>query len=114
MVTTRQFPTRGVLRRPRFAPVDVLVALGMVAILYGAVRLGAAMGSPSTHVGESVSTAMRNLPYYAARSLLRMFIALGLSTAFTFLYGTAAARSRRWRVVLIPFLDILQSVPILG
>jgi NitT/TauT family transport system permease protein len=109
-----QFPTKGALRRPRFAPVDVLVALGMVGILYGAVRLGAAMGAPSSGVGETVSTATRNLPYYAARSLLRMFIALGLSTLFTFVYGTAAARSRRWRTVLIPFLDILQSVPILG
>jgi NitT/TauT family transport system permease protein len=114
MVTTRQFPTRDVLRRPRFAPVDVVVALGMVAILFGIIRLGAAMGAPSRQVGETVSTATRNLPYYAARSLLRMFIALGLATAFTFVYGTAAARSRRWRVVLIPFLDILQSVPILG
>ena len=43
-----------------------------------------------------------------------MFIALGLSVAFTFVYGTAAARSRRAEKVLIPLLDILQSVPILG
>jgi NitT/TauT family transport system permease protein len=43
-----------------------------------------------------------------------MFIALGLSVTFTFVYATAAARMRRARVVLIPLLDILQSVPILG
>ena len=54
------------------------------------------------------------LPYYAARSLLRMFIALFLSVAFTFVYATAAARSRRARIVLVPVLDILQSVPVLG
>src|ERR1700694_6223307 len=54
------------------------------------------------------------LPSYAARSLLRIFIVLFLSVAFTFVYGTAAARSRRARTVLIPLLDILQSVPILG
>jgi len=114
MATDRSFPTRDSLRRPRLSPVDVVVGVGIVAILWGAVRLGQAMGSPTTHVGESVSTATARLPYYAARSLLRMFIALFLSVVFTFVYGTAAARSRRWRAVLIPLLDILQSVPILG
>jgi NitT/TauT family transport system permease protein len=42
-----------------------------------------------------ISTNIANVPYHAARSLLRMFIALGLSTAFTLVYGTAAARLRR-------------------
>ena len=54
------------------------------------------------------------LPYYAARTTLRMFAALVASLVFTFTYGTAAAKSRRASVVLIPLLDILQSVPILG
>ena len=43
-----------------------------------------------------------------------MFIALLLSVTFTFVYATAAARSRRARIVLVPVLDILQSVPVLG
>jgi NitT/TauT family transport system permease protein len=111
---SRSFPTRGALRRPRFSPLDVVVAVGIVALLWSVLRLGQAMGAPSSGVGQSVSTATSHLPYYAARSLLRMFIALGLSVGFTFIYGTAAARSRRWRTVLIPLLDILQSVPILG
>src|SRR6202012_2600948 len=62
----------------------------------------------------SISLDPRNLPNYAARSTLRMFIALGLSTIFTFVYGYAAARSRRAEKVLVPLLDILQSVPVLG
>ncbi|WP_280453544.1 ABC transporter permease [Nocardia brasiliensis] len=61
-----------------------------------------------------MSTDPDQLPYYAARSLLRMFAALGLSILFTFVYATAAARLRRARTVLLPLLDILQSVPILG
>ena len=93
---------------------DVVVAVGIVALLWGTLRLGLALKAPTTAVGESVSTATRNLPYYAARSLLRMYIALGLSIVFTLTYGTAAARSRRLRIVLIPLLDILQSVPVLG
>jgi NitT/TauT family transport system permease protein len=56
----------------------------------------------------------RNLPYYAARSTLRMFVALVWSTLFTLAYGYFAARSKRAERVLIPLLDILQSVPVLG
>ncbi len=55
-----------------------------------------------------------NLPEYAVRTTLRMFAALLLSLVFTFTYGTAAAKSARARVVLVPILDVLQSVPILG
>jgi NitT/TauT family transport system permease protein len=54
------------------------------------------------------------LPNYAARTTLRMFAALLASLLFTFTYATAAAKSRRAGLVLIPILDILQSVPILG
>ena len=54
------------------------------------------------------------LPEYAARTTLRMFGALAASLLFTFTYGTAAAKSRRAGAVLIPLLDVLQSVPILG
>ena len=55
-----------------------------------------------------------NLPYYALRTTLRMFAALGFSLVFTFTYATLAAKSRRAEMVLVPLLDILQSVPILG
>jgi NitT/TauT family transport system permease protein len=55
-----------------------------------------------------------NLPEYAVRTTLRMFAALVCSLIFTFTYATAAAKSRRAGMVLIPILDVLQSVPILG
>jgi NitT/TauT family transport system permease protein len=54
------------------------------------------------------------LPIYALRSTARMFAALFFSLAFTFVYATLAAKSRRLGMILIPILDILQSVPILG
>jgi NitT/TauT family transport system permease protein len=62
----------------------------------------------------AVSLDYWNLPYYALRTALRMFAALFFSLLFTFTYATLAAKSRRWEMVLIPVLDILQSVPILG
>ena len=55
-----------------------------------------------------------NLPIYALRTTLRMLLAIVLSTIFTFIYAAAAAKSRRAEMVLVPMLDILQSVPILG
>ncbi|MGE0416121.1 MAG: ABC transporter permease [Acetobacteraceae bacterium] len=61
-----------------------------------------------------ISLDPRHLPEYAVRTTLRMFAALLLSLVFTFTYGTAAAKSPRARMVLVPILDVLQSVPILG
>jgi NitT/TauT family transport system permease protein len=61
-----------------------------------------------------VSLDPLNLPEYALRTTTRMFAALAASLLFTFTYGTAAAKSRRAALVLVPVLDVLQSVPILG
>ena len=61
-----------------------------------------------------VSLDPRNLPDYALRTTMRMFAALGASLVFTFTYATLAAKSRRGRLVMVPLLDVLQSVPILG
>ncbi|MDQ0395558.1 ABC transporter permease [Labrys monachus] len=55
-----------------------------------------------------------NLPVYALRTVLRMLLAIAFSLVFTFVYAAAAAKSRRAEMVLIPILDVLQSVPILG
>jgi NitT/TauT family transport system permease protein len=51
---------------------------------------------------------------YAVRTTLRMLAALLTSLIVTLLYATAAAKSRRAEIVLIPVLDVLQSVPVLG
>src|SRR5882762_7253291 len=55
-----------------------------------------------------------HLPEYAARTTFRMFAALALSLVFTLTYATWAAKSDRAGKLLVPILDILQSVPILG
>ena len=115
MSATRQFPSKGVLRRPAFSAIDAVVFVAVAVLLVGVVRLARDMDvNVSTVHGSTISTNVSELPYYAARSLLRMFIALFLSVVFTFTYATAAARLRRARLVLIPILDILQSVPVLG
>jgi len=92
----RTFPGRIALRR-RVGPIDVAIALVIVAVFYGIARLGHSL-SVTVTAGSSPSalpTGISHVPYYAACSLLRMFVALGLSTIFTFIYGAAAVRFRR-------------------
>ncbi|MBN3731516.1 ABC transporter permease subunit [Burkholderia sp. Tr-20390] len=63
---------------------------------------------------QKISLDPSNLPEYALRTTLRMLAAMVASLLFTLVYGTLAAKSRRAGMVLIPILDILQSVPVLG
>ncbi|KVD33243.1 ABC transporter permease [Burkholderia ubonensis] len=63
---------------------------------------------------QKISLDPSNLPEYALRTTLRMLAAMVASLAFTLVYGTLAAKSRRAGMVLVPILDILQSVPVLG
>jgi len=117
MTSMRTFPAQGALVRPaRNWVADAVVFVAAATLLWLVVRLASSANVPWTveHAPSTVSTDPANLPYYAARSLLRMFVALALSVVFTFVYATAAARLRRAEKVLIPLLDILQSVPILG
>ncbi|GAA1316639.1 ABC transporter permease [Leucobacter albus] len=67
-----------------------------------------------SHAHGTIATDPAQLPYYAARSLLRMFAALALSVVFSFVYATVAARVRGAERIMIPVLDVLQSVPVLG
>jgi NitT/TauT family transport system permease protein len=94
---------------------DLLAApliLGGLALAFIGVRQ---MQAPLEVVQEAtLSLDPLNLPEYALRTTLRMLAGLVASLLFTFTYATLAAKSRRAGLVLIPVLDILQSVPILG
>jgi len=61
-----------------------------------------------------ISLSPSVLPFYAARTVVRMLIALCVSLLFTFTFATWAAKSRRAERIIIPVIDVLQSVPILG
>ncbi|WP_321814360.1 MULTISPECIES: ABC transporter permease subunit [unclassified Paraburkholderia] len=63
---------------------------------------------------QPISLDPANLPEYAMRTTLRMLAAMVAALIFTLVYGTLAAKSRRAGQVLVPILDILQSVPVLG
>jgi NitT/TauT family transport system permease protein len=61
-----------------------------------------------------ISLSPKVLPFYAARTVVRMLIALMVSLLFTFTFATWAAKSRRAERLIIPMIDVLQSVPPLG
>src|SRR5580658_5948684 len=90
----------------------VLLVLGVMVFLAEASRDLLAPLSELKMTPISLDPA--NLPEYAARTTLRMLAALVLSLVFTFTYATLAARNKHAELVLVPLLDILQSVPILG
>jgi NitT/TauT family transport system permease protein len=96
----------------RWDVLAVLLILGLLVFLAEASRH---LLQPLSELQvRPVSLDPGNLPEYAARTTLRMLIAMVLSLIFTFTYATLAAKSRRAERLLIPLLDILQSVPILG
>jgi NitT/TauT family transport system permease protein len=89
----------------------ILVTGAMVLIVYGGEQTTAPL---STLDVSPVTLDPSNLPLYALRTTMRMLLAIVCSIVFTFIYAALAAKSRRAEMVLIPLLDILQSVPILG
>src|SRR5208282_3479658 len=96
----------------RWDVLAVLLILGLLAFL----------AEGSRHVLQPLAELQRqpvsldpaNLPEYAARTTLRMLVAMALSLLFTFTYATLAAKNKQAERILVPLLDILQSVPILG
>ncbi|MGA2410325.1 MAG: ABC transporter permease subunit, partial [Candidatus Binataceae bacterium] len=90
----------------------ILLVLGVLMLLgKGARQMVAPFGLASPN---PITLSPWALPMYAVRTTLRMIAALVASLIFTLLYATAAAKSRRAEIVLIPILDVLQSVPVLG
>ncbi|MEM5389420.1 ABC transporter permease subunit [Paraburkholderia phymatum] len=83
-------------------------------IAMAAIGFHQTMAPISTLEAKPISLDPSNLPEYALRTTLRMLAAMVASLVFTLVYGTLAAKSRRAGQVLVPILDILQSVPVLG
>jgi NitT/TauT family transport system permease protein len=103
--------------RNRFVPSrwDVLAFLLVLAFfMYFAEAAHGLTTSLAKLEATPISLDPVSLIGYAARTALRMLIAMLASLVFTFTYATLAAKSRRAEILLVPLLDILQSVPILG
>ncbi len=98
-------------RRP--GGIDVLVALVLLAVITLVVVAASRWTAPLTPV-VNIDLSPAALPAYAGYSLLRMILGYLLSLIFTLIYGHIAATNRRASLVMVPLLDILQSIPILS
>ncbi|KTD17730.1 ABC transporter permease [Legionella jordanis] len=94
---------------------DILLLILTFSVLFFLGWAGTQMASPY-QLGEPLPISLNpwKLPFYASRTVLRMFIALCLSLTFTFVVGAMAAKIRRAEQIIIPAIDILQSVPVLS
>nr|AIA17958.1 Binding-protein-dependent transport system inner membrane component [uncultured bacterium] len=92
--------------------VALLFALGVIALL----AWNAKQMSVPYHLGQVIPISLdpKNLPSYALQTVSRMLLALCVSLLFTFIFGTWAAKNKRAERIIIPIIDICQSIPILG
>jgi NitT/TauT family transport system permease protein len=93
-----------------------LIALPLVLATLALIAWGGIAAGAHYQVGDTLPISLNpwRLPEYALRTVLRMGAALAASLAFSLGYAALAAKSRTAEKILIPLLDILQSVPILG
>ncbi len=97
----------------RSAWIDLAILAGLGAVVFGLVAVGrewTGVHRPAVQISLSPSA----LPLYTFFSLVRGLAAYALSLAFTLVYAFWAAKDRRAESVLVPLLDILQSIPVLG
>src|ERR1700683_2570595 len=102
-----------VAHRAGYLLINVAAFLAVMAIVYGVYAIGRNWMRPVTSTAF-ISQNPRVLPLYAFYSLVRLGIAYALSLIFALGYGYVAAHSRRAEVVLVPLLDVLQSIPVLS
>jgi len=99
--------------RSRWSIGDVLLPLAIVSFIFVIVQTASKF--TGTYDSEYVINLSLNfLPTYALQTLVRMLAAYGLSLGFSLSYAYVAYRSTTWAKVLIPLLDILQSIPVLS
>lgn len=99
--------------RPGWDFRDFGMLLALLALLFGIVRTAAQFGGAYDYKLQ-IQTSLDVLPAYTAQTLLRMAAAYFFSLGFTLIYAYVAYRSKLASIILIPLLDILQSIPVLS
>lgn len=88
-----------------------IILAAIVLVAYAAKQMNVPY-TPGEHL--DVSLDIIELPYYLLRTSIRMLLALGASLAFSFAFAAIASKNRTAEKVMVPALDILQSIPVLG
>jgi NitT/TauT family transport system permease protein len=104
---------RDALKAPESLLIDLFVLASVAALVAAMIAFGKQFTSPY-HETTVISLSFWSLPKYTFFSLCRGFAAYALSLIFTLTYGTIAAHNHRAEKVMIPVLDVLQAIPVLG
>ena len=102
-----------IYRTRRFGWVDLIIVIALAGLLYGVLQLGREWRG-AARPAIAIDLSPWALPRYTLYSLSRGLLAYALSLSFTLVYGYWAAKDRVAERVLVPLLDILQSIPVLG
>ena len=113
VVSQGRAPMAPVVTTPAPRWVEFVLLCGVAAVTFGVMRAAAEWRAPLSP-GFSISLSPLKLPYYAALSTLRMVLAYIVSLVFSIAYARFAASSKAAERVMLPLLDILQSIPILS
>ena len=119
LATARATPIPPAVKRPAGSRwswaflIDLAVFLFVFAAIFGVYAIGRSWLGP-VHAHVEISQNPRVLPLYALYSLVRIGVAYALSLIFALAYGYVAASSRRAEIIMVPLLDILQSIPVLS
>ena len=92
------------------------IAFLIVVAIFAFLAFGAQQMASPYKLGQQlpISLSVSHLPYYAIRTVFRMLLAMLVSLIFSFIFGTLAAKNKHAERIIIPAIDILQSVPVLG
>lgn len=96
----------------RFSFGDIIILLFIGSIIYAISSLNTIYSKPTEII--SLDLSPQKLPLYSLFSLLRMIFAYFISLVFTIVYAYTAAYKKSLEKILIPLLDILQSIPVLS
>jgi NitT/TauT family transport system permease protein len=112
LILTYTAKVKQALKAPASVGVDVLLLVGIGGIAAALLSMCHYVATPRTQ-GIEINLSFRALPLYTFYSLTRGFAAYFLSLVFTLIYGTVAAHNRTAEKIMIPILDVLQSLPVL-
>jgi NitT/TauT family transport system permease protein len=113
VVTEGRAPAAPVVTTPAPRWVELVLLCAVAAVTFGIARAAAEWRAPLSPAFR-ISLSPARLPYYAALSTLRMVLAYIVSLTFSLAYARFAASSKAAERVMLPLLDILQSIPILS
>ncbi len=100
-------------KRISIETIDIFIILFILSFIYGLINTGTGIGRESSYVAK-ITLSYSNLPLYAWFSILRQLAAFAISLIFSILYGYIASHFKKAESIMIPLLDVMQSIPLLS